>query len=101
MKLGRVIGTAVSTIKVQGLNSHKLLLVADFDPSAEASENHQQADLLIAIDLVGAGADEVVLLTTGSAARLNTGSPEAPVDTAIIAILDNVQIDGTTVYEKR
>ena len=99
MKLGRVIGTAVATVKSRGLDSYKLLLVRDFGGSAtglaDADSNHY-----VAIDTVGAGVGEVVLVAFGSAARLTSGKLDAPVDAAIVAILDNVRIGNTFVFER-
>lgn len=100
MKLGRVIGTAVATVKSHGLDSYKLLLVRDFndDPDDVADA---EADYYVAIDTVGAGVGEVVLVANGSAARLTSGQLDAPVDAAIIAILDNVQIAGSFVFQRQ
>lgn len=99
MKLGRVIGTAVATIKSRGLDSYKLLLVRNFNDDSGTPD--AECDYFVAIDTVGAGVSEVVLVATGSAARLTSGQLEAPVDAAIIAILDNVRIGGTFVFERQ
>ena len=101
MKLGRVIGTAVSTVKAQGLNSYKLLLVREFrDEAADLPD--AEADYFVAIDTVGAGIGEVVLVAHGSAARLFSHSPlEAPVDAAIVAIMDTVRIGHNAIFERK
>lgn len=100
MKLGRVIGTAVATVKSRGLDSYKLLLVRDFNEDAHIVKD-PDSDYYIAIDTVGAGIDEIVLVATGSAARLTSGPLDAPVDAAIVAILDNVRIAGAVVFERQ
>ena len=100
MKLGRVIGTAVATVKSRGLDSYKLLLVRDFNDPADKVRD-AEADYYVAIDTVGAGVGEVVLVANGSAARLTSGQLDAPVDAAIIAILDNVQIAGSFVFQRQ
>jgi microcompartment protein CcmK/EutM len=90
MELGRVVGTVVATIKASGLNSFKLLLVSPF---SEGEEPQIQKPSLVAIDLVGAGEGDIVLVTSGSAAR-------APTDAAIIAVVDTVQLGERTLYDK-
>lgn len=77
MKLGIVLGAVWATKKCPALSGQILLRVR-----AEGAE-------VIAADLVGAGAGERVVLAFGSAARLER--PEAPVDAAIIAILDETE----------
>jgi ethanolamine utilization protein EutN len=100
VKLGRVIGTAVATVKARGLDSYKLLLVRDFNDDVSAV-NDAESKYYVAIDTVGAGVGEVVLVAMGSAARLTSGPLDAPVDAAIIAILDNVRIGSTFAFERK
>lgn len=101
MKLGRVIGTAVSTVKAPGLNSYKLLLVRDLDGD-DANVPDQSVDYYVAIDTVGAGMGEVVLVAQGSAARLFSHPPlEAPVDAAIVAIMDTVNLGNLEVFARK
>jgi ethanolamine utilization protein EutN len=100
VKIGRVIGTAVATVKARSLESYKLLLVRDFNDDAGKIKD-ADADYYVAIDTVGAGVDEVVLVAFGSAARLTSGPLDAPVDAAIIAILDNVRIGNTFAFERK
>lgn len=97
MELGRVVGNVVSTIKASGLNSFKLLLVSPF------SEDHEPKPPkapLVAIDLAGAGEGEIVLVTTGSAARIVSGAESAPTDAAIVAVVDTVRLGDRTLYTK-
>jgi ethanolamine utilization protein EutN len=100
VKLGRVIGTAVATVKSRGLESYKLLLVRDFNQDDKTVKD-AASEYYVAIDTVGAGVDEVVLVATGSAARLTSGPLDAPVDAAIVAILDNVRIGNAFVFERK
>jgi microcompartment protein CcmK/EutM len=86
-------------MKSRGLESYKLLLVRDFQEDADATPD-VASDYYVAIDTVGAGVGEIVLLTFGSAARLFAGPLDAPVDAAIIAILDNVRIGNKAVFER-
>jgi microcompartment protein CcmK/EutM len=99
MKLGRVVGTVVSTIKSSGLNSYKLMLVSHLDLAADSipSDEHEA---FVAIDLVGAGEGEIVLISRGSAARVSAGASDVPTDAAIVAVVDNVQIGERNAYSK-
>lgn len=99
MKLGRVVGTVVSTIKSSGLNSHKLLLVSPLDLSV-GNESSEIGETFVAIDLAGAGEDEIVLVSYGSAARVSAGTSDVPTDAAIVAVVDNVQIGERNAYSK-
>ena len=97
MELGRVVGTVVSTIKTAGLKSFKLLLVSPFSEDPEPSPSKTP---YVAIDLAGAGEGEIVLVTTGSAARATPGSEASPTDAAIVAVVDTVRLGDHTLYAK-
>ena len=82
MIIGKVTGTVVSTRKNDMLVGFKLMLVQHI-------ENNQPVDkYLIAVDSVGAGIGETVIVATGSAARLALDKREAPVDATIVGIVD-------------
>lgn len=95
MLLGKVIGTVVATRKEPELNGLRMLLVRELD-----SAYHAQGKIIVAIDAVGAGDGEVVLFAAGSSARLTAVTKDRPVDHVIMAIVDSVQSDGATVYDK-
>lgn len=88
MILGRIVGTIVATRKDPRLEGQKLLIVRTISP-----EGHDEAGYVIAVDTVGAGNRERVLLVSGSSARLAEGCKDKPVDQAIIAIVDAVDLD--------
>lgn len=88
MYLGKVIGTVVSTSKNEHLVGMKLLIVAKMNERLE-----QDGTTEIAVDSVGAGAAEVVICTKGSSARYVFGDGRAPVDTAIVGIVDTVEVN--------
>lgn len=91
MWTGVVIGTIVATRKDEGLVGCKLLIVRPFDPG----ESGQSArSPVVAIDSVGAGVGETVLVVSGSSARVILGEREAPVDAAIIGIIDTIEVDS-------
>jgi ethanolamine utilization protein EutN len=104
MKLARVRGNVVASIKDAGLAAKRLLLletVSAADPLAsDLVGNTHSKSIYVAVDLIGAGVGEVVLVAFGSAARVAQGTQSAPTDAAVIAIVDVVQFDGKTTFEK-
>ncbi len=99
MRLGRVVGTAVSTIKVGPLTGYKLLLVADVAPG-EPQGHAGTGDVYVAIDRAGAGEGDVVLVTLGSAARIGEAASGVPTDASVIGIIDSIRYGGETRFEK-
>ncbi len=95
MIIAKVVGSAVSTMKLDALQSSKLLIVRP----ADAQGNATGAPLL-AVDLVGAGEDELVMVSEGSSARMAIGNDRSPADAAIIGILDSLRYYGDLVYRK-
>ena len=86
MVLGRVYGSVVSTHKLESLVGCKIMLV-------QCIENGELADkFLVAVDGVGAGIGEDVIITQGSSARIGMGNENAPVDALIVGILDKKQV---------
>ena len=87
MHLAKVIGTVVSTRKEDALVGFKLLVLEVQDPGGWSPEGER----LVAIDTLGAGVGETVLFVRGGAARVNLATP-APVDAAIVGIVDTVDV---------
>lgn len=89
MQIARVVGTVVSTQKHAAFESAKLLLVQPLNP-----DDSPRGTALLAVDGVGAGVHEKVLIVLeGRAAGETLGRKGAPVDAAIIGIIDAVEID--------
>ena len=84
MIIGKVVGSVVSTRKCDNLVGNKFMIVEPI-PSLKVDNR------IVAIDKIGAGIGEYVLVAQGSAARVGCGIPEAPVDAAIVGILDEGQ----------
>ena len=82
MIIGKVIGSIVATRKNANLIGQKLMIVQPINESD--AKGH-----IVAIDDVGAGIGEIVLVAQGSAARIGCGHENAPVDAAIVGIVDN------------
>lgn len=86
MDICRIVGSAVATVKEPGLAGFKLLLVVPYgDPKAQP---------YAAADAVGAGVGSTVLVSRGSAARQASQTRDLPVDAAVIAIVDSLDIEG-------
>ncbi|HTL89344.1 MAG TPA: EutN/CcmL family microcompartment protein [Leptolyngbya sp.] len=95
MQIARVRGTVVSTQKEPSLMGVKFLLVQVLDEEGQPLPLYE-----VAADNVGAGIDEWVLVSRGSAARQVPGSEKRPVDAAVIAIIDTVSVDNSPLYNK-
>ena len=90
MQLARVVGTVVSTDKHPKFEGAKLLLVQPIGP-----DDRPRGTALLAVDGVGAGVPERVLIVLeGRAAGEAIGKTAAPVDAAIIAIVDTVTVES-------
>ncbi|MEG6567307.1 EutN/CcmL family microcompartment protein [Thermoanaerobacterium saccharolyticum] len=86
MIIAKVIGTVISTRKNQNLIGNKFLIV---EPISEM--NFEIKNRIVAIDNVGAGVGEIVLVAFGSSARIGCGVPDSPVDAAIVGIVDSIK----------
>ena len=78
MLLARIVGTVVATRKDERLHGRKLLVARLIDEQGQDQKGH-----VIAVDTVGAGVREVVLIVQGSSARLASGCKDAPIDAAV------------------
>ncbi|MCD7819205.1 MAG: EutN/CcmL family microcompartment protein [Lachnospiraceae bacterium] len=83
MIVGKVVGSVVSTRKSEKLIGSKFMIV---EPVQRMKSNQSQ---IVAIDIIGAGIGEYVLVAQGSAARIGCGVENAPVDAAIVGIVDD------------
>jgi len=88
MILARVVGTVVATRKDERLLGKKLLVCRPVNPEGEADGAH-----FVAVDTVGAGFHEMVLVVSGSSARMAAGFKESPIDSSIVGIVDEVRTD--------
>jgi len=87
MIFAKVIGTIVSTQKDENLKGKKLLLCKEVDHEGNPLKAYH-----VAVDAVQAGEGNFVLLSYGSSARMTEATKNAPIDAAVIAIIDNVQV---------
>jgi microcompartment protein CcmK/EutM len=93
MLFARVKGSVVCTRKDEKLVGTKLLVV-------QPVEGKPKGNALVAVDAVGAGEGELVLLVQGSSARQTSRTENNPVDCTIFAIVDSVEKDGAVVFRK-
>lgn len=84
MLIGKVVGSVVSTRKCDNLVGNKFMIVEPI-PSLKIDNR------IVAVDKVGAGIGELVLVAQGSAARIGCGDDRAPIDAAIVGIIDDGQ----------
>ncbi len=102
MFLAKVTGSLVATQKVGSMVGKKLLVVEPYRIDAQTrSELKTTGRTLVAVDTVGAGEGELVLVTQGSSARLTPETKNLPVDTVIIGIVDSVHVEQQCIYRKQ
>ena len=85
MIIGRILGTVVSTQKDERLQSKKLLIVKPIN-----LDGSDQNGYVVAVDTVGAGYHEKVIVVSGSSARMADGNKDCPIDAAIIGVIDTI-----------
>ena len=95
MWICRTVGTVIATIKEPRLRNNKLLLVQRASPDGQPA-----GEVFVALDTVGAGEHELVIVAHGSAARETETTRGAPVDAAIIGIIDSTATAGAFRFEK-
>ena len=101
MFIAKVTGSVVSTQKVESLVGYKLLVV---EPYRLEPENRKSLSTtgrtFVAVDTLGAGAGDYVLLTQGSSARLTDETRQLPIDAVVVGIVDQVRVDAQRVYHR-
>ncbi|WP_017655051.1 EutN/CcmL family microcompartment protein [Fortiea contorta] len=96
MQVAKVRGTVVSTQKDPSLRGVKLLMLQLVDENGNMLPTYE-----VAADSVGAGVDEWVLITKGSAARQILGNEQRPLDAAVVAIIDTIHVEDRLIYSKK
>ena len=95
MRIARVIGTAISTIKDYKVKGSKLLILRQTDQTGKFV-----GQPYVAVDLVDSGVGELVLTGHGSSARQTYQTKDCPVDAVVIAVIDHLAVDGEIVFRK-
>ncbi|MDJ0619661.1 MAG: EutN/CcmL family microcompartment protein [Calothrix sp. MO_192.B10] len=97
MQIAKVRGTVVSTQKDPSLRGAKLLLLQFVDEEGQTLPNYE-----VAVDSVGAGVDEWVLISRGgNAARQVQGNDKRPIDAVVVAIIDTIYVENRQIYNKK
>jgi len=94
--LGRVIGTIWSTKKDEQLVGAKFLIVQELTLELKEKER-----FVVAVDSVGAGEGEIVLVATGSSSRMTTFTKDKPVDAVIMAIVDKLDVAAREILQEK
>lgn len=92
MRLGRVVGTVTGTVKDKSLTGHRMLIVDLVTTDGKVVEPE-----VVALDAVGAGEGDVVLVASGSAARQAARTMGIPADLAVVVIVEDVTVGGRPV----
>lgn len=96
MIIAKVTGSIVATTKAEKLKGKKLLIVTPLDMQTIEEDGKP----LVAIDTVGSGLGEVVLIVSGSSARQTEITNGVPVDAAIVGIVDQIELNGSLTFSK-
>jgi microcompartment protein CcmK/EutM len=88
MLIARIIGTVVATQKDPRLSGKKLLVLRTLNIDGSDTNSY-----VVAVDTVGAGFHEKVLVVAGSSARLAEGMKDMPVDAAVVGVIDTVDLN--------
>jgi len=95
MQLIKIVGNVVSTLKDPKLQGLKLLVGQEILLDGSMTDTYH-----VAVDTIGVGQGEVVVVVRGSSARLTETTDGKPVDTAIIAVVDEIEVTGNIVWKK-
>lgn len=102
MFVAKVTGSIVATQKVDSMVGHKLMVVEPFRLDAEGRGSLVSTGrTFIAIDTVGSGEGEFVLITQGSSARLTPETKNLPIDCVIVGIVDTMHVDQKCVFSRQ
>ena len=101
MFVARVTGSVVATQKTGTMTGHKLLVVEPYRLEEKARDRLVTTGrTFIAVDTLGAGEGQFVLVTQGSSARLTPETKSLPIDAVVIGLVDTVRVDGHEVFHR-
>lgn len=95
MRIAKVVGVTISTMKQEKLHARKLLVVRETDETGKVVGKP-----IVAVDVVDAGVGDLVLIAQGSAARQTEMTDKSPVDAVIMAVIDSLEVDGDVTFRK-
>ena len=101
MFVAKVTGSVVATQKVDSMRGYKLLVVEPYRvDAADRKKLTSTGRTFVAVDTVGAGEGEFVLITQGSSARMTPETKTLPIDTVIIGIVDSIHLEHHRVFHR-
>ncbi len=101
MFVAKVTGSVVSTQKASAMVGYRLLVVEPYRLEPKKRNNLETTGrTFVAIDTVGAGVGDYVLITQGSSARLTPETKNMPIDTVVVGLVDTVHVDHECVYSR-
>ncbi len=102
MFVAKVTGSVVSTQKADSMKGQKLLVVEPYRiDEQDRARLKSTGRTFVAVDTLGAGLGEMVLICQGSSARLTPETKHLPVDCLVIGIVDQVHVQGASVYDRQ
>ncbi|MFM1904002.1 MAG: ethanolamine utilization protein EutN [Planctomycetota bacterium] len=101
MFIAQVTGSVVATHKAATMTGHKLLVVEPYRLDEKSrSRLVSTGRTFIAVDTLGAGEGQFVLVTQGSSARLTPETKSLPIDAVVIGLIDSVRVEGHDVFRR-
>jgi ethanolamine utilization protein EutN len=105
MFLARVTGHVVATQKDKTLGGQKLLVVeplnVKYDDASKPASLGNTGRAIVAVDVVGVGDGQLVLVVQGSSARMTEQTKNLPADAVIVGIVDSAVLAGKTFYQNQ
>jgi ethanolamine utilization protein EutN len=102
MFLARVTGTVVCTAKDKTLGGQKMFVVEPLNVQYDAAKQPESLGntgrAIVALDVVGCGEGQIVLVVQGSSARMTEHTAKLPADAVVIAIVDSATYGGKTLH---
>lgn len=101
MFVAKVVGSVVATEKVNSMRGQKLLVVEPYRLDAQSrGKLITTGRTFVAVDTLGAGEGDFVLIVQGSSARFTPETQKLPVDCVVIGIVDSVNIAKKSIYRR-
>lgn len=100
MFLAKVTGSVVSTQKVDSMVGQKLMMVQAVSVDKK-SKVQSTTRSIVAVDTLGSGIGDMVLVTQGSSARLTEQTAKLPIDAIIVGIVDQVHWDNKCIFDRQ
>jgi microcompartment protein CcmK/EutM len=101
MFVAQVTGSVVATQKTATMTGHKMLVVEPYRLDEKTRDRLVPTGrTFVAVDTLGAGEGQFVLVTQGSSARLTPETKSLPIDAVIIGLVDTVRIEGKEIFKK-